>query len=262
MCTVLVNETNKGLIVAGNRDEALTRSVAVPPREVRQGNVSALYPVDPDGGGTWVSANDRGLVVTLLNDYSVVGPQIASPRSRGHIVRELAFERSVDSLSRRFESWDFSCYRPFEILALEYNCEGEVSGYCAHWNGTKLVPKSLQVPHIVVSSARDLEAARANRIRSLERTPHLWKSPKALRTAFSSHLPGSCVVSVCMHRTDAQTHCFWCVEVEQQRISMYYVDGAPCSEAPLTPTHLQRSAAVSELANDELGKRDCRGSAA
>ncbi|NIP92410.1 MAG: hypothetical protein GWO24_02620, partial [Akkermansiaceae bacterium] len=57
-----------------NRDEKRTRSIADPPRVHERDGVRFLAPLDPDGGGTWMLANDRGLLVCLLNRWHEGSP--------------------------------------------------------------------------------------------------------------------------------------------------------------------------------------------
>ena len=74
MCTLTWWRGGNGAFeVYFNRDEKKTRSVAVPPgvHEVR--GVRFLAPVDPDGRGTWIVANEQGLVVCLLNRWQEEG---------------------------------------------------------------------------------------------------------------------------------------------------------------------------------------------
>ena len=50
-----------------NRDERRDRRAATPPAVHRLQHRTAIYPVDPVGGGTWIGVNDAGLAAALLN---------------------------------------------------------------------------------------------------------------------------------------------------------------------------------------------------
>ena len=68
MCTVtLVPAADDGFRLVCNRDERLTRPLALSPGLHRLGRRTAIYPIDPAGGGTWIGVNDAGLAVALLN---------------------------------------------------------------------------------------------------------------------------------------------------------------------------------------------------
>ena len=72
MCTVTIVPADesgggKSFRMMMNRDESRTRSIARPPRLRRCGRHQAIMPIDPDSSGTWIAANDAGLVAMLLN---------------------------------------------------------------------------------------------------------------------------------------------------------------------------------------------------
>lgn len=81
MCTVSiipVDDSEAARVrLACNRDESRLRPPALPPQTRRFGRHLAILPVDPVSGGTWVAANEQGLVMTLMNEH-VPGP--ARPR--------------------------------------------------------------------------------------------------------------------------------------------------------------------------------------
>ncbi|MEW6304684.1 MAG: NRDE family protein, partial [Verrucomicrobiota bacterium] len=70
-----------------NRDEKLTRVVGQPPARFRENGRAGVSPSEP-GGGTWVSLNDAGVTMALINWYAVKTRVAASqPMSRGEVVR-------------------------------------------------------------------------------------------------------------------------------------------------------------------------------
>ena len=81
MCTVtalpaaLLASASDSLLlrVVCNRDEHLTRAPALPPTVWAAGARRALMPIDPSSGGTWIAANDAGLVFAVLNTYKGSG---------------------------------------------------------------------------------------------------------------------------------------------------------------------------------------------
>jgi uncharacterized protein with NRDE domain len=90
MCTVTVVPHDLGVRLLCNRDERRSRIPGVPPQVHELPGQRALFPVDPQGGGTWVGVNDSGLIVALLNLRPGVERRTTAPRrSRGQIVLEL-----------------------------------------------------------------------------------------------------------------------------------------------------------------------------
>jgi hypothetical protein len=91
MCTVSIVPCGDGFRLASNRDERRDRPAATDPTRHRVGDRTAVFPVDPQGGGTWIGVNDCGLAATLLNRArDSRGRRRAVPaRSRGLIIPPL-----------------------------------------------------------------------------------------------------------------------------------------------------------------------------
>ena len=74
MCTLTWWRGESGeLEIFFNRDERKTRPVADPPSRFESDGVSFLSPRDPKGGGTWMTVNEYGIVVCLLNKWELEG---------------------------------------------------------------------------------------------------------------------------------------------------------------------------------------------
>jgi hypothetical protein len=67
MCTVSVVPAPDGFRLIANRDERRARPPALPPRAHWCGDWRAVWPIDPQGGGTWTAVNEVGLAAALLN---------------------------------------------------------------------------------------------------------------------------------------------------------------------------------------------------
>ena len=91
MCTLTIDRRSERVLVTMNRDERWTRAPETPPglHPAKGGGRAWIAPADGERGGTWIGANDAGVVACLLNAYApgdldLVGrPDIPS---RGEIV--------------------------------------------------------------------------------------------------------------------------------------------------------------------------------
>src|SRR5689334_25262090 len=83
MCTLTFIPKPQGYLLGMNRDEQLTREVALAPASVNMPAVQAVYPRE-SSGGTWIGSNSSGVTFSLLNQNP--GPQLfVKQRSRGEI---------------------------------------------------------------------------------------------------------------------------------------------------------------------------------
>src|SRR5205809_6710573 len=80
MCTVSFLPNRHGFYLAMNRDEKRDRFAALPPEIVEFENHRVLFPREPTGG-TWISANDAGVCLALINWH-----RIAEPAFGGHLL--------------------------------------------------------------------------------------------------------------------------------------------------------------------------------
>ena len=67
MCTLTIVPFDEGVRLVCNRDERRTRATALAPESHETQTGTAIYPIDPESGGTWIGANESGLVAALLN---------------------------------------------------------------------------------------------------------------------------------------------------------------------------------------------------
>jgi hypothetical protein len=82
MCTVSFLPKSRGFYLAMNRDEKRDRFAALAPVVVKSGSRRAVFPREPTGG-TWISANDAGVCLALINWH-----RIAEPASGGQLLRK------------------------------------------------------------------------------------------------------------------------------------------------------------------------------
>ena len=121
MCTLSVHHTQADVLVKMNRDEMIARAPESPPVISRSGDgVTWIAPKDGEKGGTWMGANDRGVVACLLNFYQPGESLLPDPegryRSRGEII-PLALSHGSDDavVSWLLESFDPTAYPSFDL---------------------------------------------------------------------------------------------------------------------------------------------------
>ena len=132
MCTLSWQIWQGKLSLAFSRDEALDRAIAEPPRIEQTANGKIVCPVDPEGGGTWLSLNEQGLVLCLLNDYRYK-PSVAR-RSRGLLVKDLANSHSLEDLAVTLKQLNLTDYAPFQLVVFP----GPEAPRLWQWNGSDL----------------------------------------------------------------------------------------------------------------------------
>ncbi|HXU33443.1 MAG TPA: NRDE family protein [Thermoanaerobaculia bacterium] len=232
MCTASWLIGPDGYHLLFNRDELRTRPIALPPRRGERNGMRYLAPVDPQGGGTWIAANEAGLCLFLLNRRPDRPPR-EPQASRGLIPLELIDASEVEEVARRAAALDFSRHRPFTLGAIAPGTPPVVFA----WTGDALESATASPP--LVSSSVGDESLFA------ERRATYPSGPLTLRKLLAyqrSHGSGKSAASVCMHREDAQTVSFSRVRVNGRQVRLGYAPGSPCERAPMRWLALARTA--------------------
>ena len=100
MCTLsLIRTSDGGFRIAFNRDELRVRAPGEPPSIRDRRGLRVVAPRDPDGGGTWIAVNDRGIAAAVLNGNPPAERRRGLPggASRGVIVEAAAAEATLDA---------------------------------------------------------------------------------------------------------------------------------------------------------------------
>jgi len=214
--------------------------MALPPRIVERGGVRYIAPVDADCGGTWVAANEFGVSVCLLNGNPGLSP--AGPhRSRGLLIRELAWAPSASECVLWAKQLDLPPFAPFTLAAFE---PGR-SATLAHWDGRELAVDPDGDAHMpLTSSSFDASGVRQSRLDEFARRlgPTGRLDPALLYWFHSSHGSSTDAYSPCMHREDAETVSLSWVIVTREAIRFLYLPAAPCLCSPSEQQILQRAA--------------------
>lgn len=228
MCTVTVVPYDGGVRLFCNRDERRTRLPASPPQIHDLSGQRALFPRDPQGGGTWIGVNDAGVVVALLNRRPAISTSGGLPRrSRGLIVLELLRCASLEQAITATKALDTELFEPFSAvmlqgqqLAVATSCGTGTIDWCQ---------QSLAAPELFTSSSLGDSVAGPPRQRLFERLvlrgPAGWLEGQ---TRFHDHQwPHRPEISVRMERADALTVSRTQIEATRHTRRLLY-------EAPLT----------------------------
>lgn len=235
MCTVSWQFNDTGYQLFFNRDELNTRQRALLPEIKQHQEVHFIAPTDTDAGGTWISINEYGVALCLLNNYAAQA-QMADRKwiSRGQLVHELSHVSNIDVLINAIIINTLERYRPFDLIALSLN------GHSCQlsWDGSNL--KVTQDPGMpLTSSSFQTEAVIQSRLQQFRQAIDK-NGPQAqqFRQYHASHLPERGAFSVCMHRDNGQTVSFSHINVDTSQASFNYYDGSPCSVSEAHTTRL------------------------
>ncbi|HKJ85878.1 MAG TPA: NRDE family protein [Spirochaetia bacterium] len=245
MCTVTWLVSGGGYELFMNRDELYSRGPGLPPSLHSHEGIRYLAPIDSDGGGTWIAANEFGLTVCLLNHYPPAPPSPPAPprpaggyRSRGQLVAELASKASPDSVVAAVRGGGLDAYRPFSLFTI---ATGRAP-VLLRWNGHGELEQIDPPTPPVASSSFDSEAVVASRTRTYAALVGDNPSPVNLAAYHASHEPGKGPYSVCVHREDGGSRSLTRVVVAGPEVRLSYQAGPPCEGGQVSTVALLMSA--------------------
>lgn len=226
MCTVSWIHQPGGYQILCNRDEKLTRLPARAPGIETCHGVRFVAPRDGDFGGAWMSVNEFGVSLCLLNG---VGSASAGARSRGTIVLHVAAAQSAPAAIDQVAESRLGCFAPFQLLALD----PQGRSCLLTWNGSNVhVIEDATALMPLTSSSFDTTQVCARRRASFRRKQCCSAVTAELLFEFHcSHDGCPDAYSVCMHRDDAATVSFSWVTVRETEASYLYSPAAPCKWA-------------------------------
>src|SRR5258708_470082 len=137
MCTLTFIPKPQGYLLGMNRDERLTRELALAPAPITTSSLPAVYPRE-SGGGTWIGSNVTGITFALLNQNQ--GPQSkVKERSRGEIIPALLASSRFPVAMRRFQQLDLRGMLPFVLIGI-FPTEQIISQSQCHGNEFHFLP--------------------------------------------------------------------------------------------------------------------------
>ena len=222
MCTwSMISFGNRpGFRVMMNRDEERTRAPALPARwHELGGGVRAMWPVDLGRGGTWIAANEAGLVCAILNgNPAAPPPRPLNEVSRGVLIPSVMHHASASAAVAQVRGQNLLVHRPFRLVAVDHD-GGEREGGTVRvadlvWTGVEAVVSerwcraacftSSGLGDERVAGRLDLFDEMVGRLAAAGRA-NSAALEAAQRAFHAHHWPGREAVSVMMHRADART---------------------------------------------------------
>lgn len=244
MCTVSWRFHESGHSLWSNRDERHTRSDSAAPSLGLSDGLRRLAPVDPDGGGSWIAVNERGLTVCLVNRYH--GADDLRPateddpglfRSRGLLVLDLVGADTLADVERRIGGSDLARSRSFELVVLHGR-----AGLRLGWDGRSLERADLAAGDghlpLLVSSPLDPTGVGAARERAFQR--FVDGTPDGYDRFHRSHAPTAGSYSPCMHGDLARTRSLTRVDVDMHSVTLTHEGDSPCARRPADVARLSR----------------------
>jgi len=226
MCTLTFIPKPQGYLLGMNRDERLTREVAIPPAPAKTSGLPAVYPGE-SGGGTWIGSNVAGVTFCLLNQNP--GPHsTVKERSRGEVIPALLESTRFPQAMRRFQQLKLRGLFPFVLVGI-FPAE-QIISQC-QWDGNelKLLRIGWDIRHWFSSGVSDEMARKVRGSTCYE----AWRrrdagSAEWLRGLHASHSPVRGSFSICVHRPDAATVSYTEVALTGGDLTMRYHAGHPC----------------------------------
>lgn len=225
MCSVSWQQEQDEIVVCFNRDEQRTRAIAESPKVYRESSTQVIMPTDPDGGGTWISVNQYGVFLGLLNFYEAnIGNKsqeilVGSYISRGLLIRELSCCENLSDFEVMLSPDNLKQYQPFKIIFISKNAKKLFV-----WNGVILSNNVLD--NFISSSSFNTQSVLKYRYKQFE------QAENDLLKLHTDHTDRKDAYSICMHRDDAKTVSLSVIKIDNSEVSFQYWDGAPCSCQP------------------------------
>lgn len=134
-----------GFILTSNRDEAVARPSAIPPKKYHLGSQIVFYPKDPQGGGTWIASSGEVTLCLLNGGFEKHLAQPPYKHSRGKVVLDFFSYQNIQDFEKRY---GFQGLEPFTLIVIT-NLEA-LALYELRWTGNEVFCQSMDAtqPHI------------------------------------------------------------------------------------------------------------------
>lgn len=146
MCVLTYIPTeNNGFILTSNRDEAVSREPAIPPRKYNLHRQNVFFPKDPKGGGTWIASSGTFTLCLLNGGFEKHIPQPPYRQSRGKVIIDFFEFQSIPAF---IENYNFDGIEPFTLIIIENI--GNLVIHELRWDAHKIFVTQIDTtqPHI------------------------------------------------------------------------------------------------------------------
>jgi hypothetical protein len=184
-----------------------------------------VFPTDPQSGGTWIGANDAGLVLALLNrtDTSVVVPTVTRHLlcSRGLVIPSLLGFGTLRAALKSVQTINPVLFEPFRLIMVQGR---EVGDATSDGRRVSIDASGLTVPMLFTSSSLGDAMVEGPRRRlfnvMIGDEESTWLEAQC---AFHRHRWRRCPeLSVQMERTDARTVSRSVIDVRASTVEIRY----------------------------------------
>jgi hypothetical protein len=242
-----------------NRDEKRNRFAGLAPAVIKSGGRRAVFPREPTGG-TWISVNDAGVCLALINWHRIQREPNNDALSRGLVVQGLAEKSTAYEIAAALKKLPLRNLRPFRLIAIvprerrltewRWNLQRltrhDRDWQRRHWFSSGFDERAAErvrakiCASFVLPIRRDDSGKRNGSRRSKSagviRLRQGYGGQAAtgyslswLRELHRSHAPERGPFSICMHRPDASTVSYTEIAVRDGRVTMRYKPGPSCA---------------------------------
>ncbi|MBF0095009.1 MAG: NRDE family protein [Alphaproteobacteria bacterium] len=149
------------VLIGANRDEMAARPWRPPARHWPD-RADVVAGLDELAGGSWLGANDHGVVAAILNRHGTLGPA-AGKRSRGELVLEALDHADAADAAGAMGDLDPAAYRPFNMMITDNRDAFWIS--CREESDPRPIRVVRVPPGLSMLTAFDLDDGRDPRIR-------------------------------------------------------------------------------------------------
>jgi hypothetical protein len=228
MCTLSFLRLPSGYSVMMNRDESPQRPK---PEQIKQTVIEGsdgvgrrvIYPVDPVSQGTWIGANDQGVVLALMNQRPPGHQMPATAESRGRLIPEALKAASAITALERIAALDLSATPPFKAVGFE---EGQAP-LSLRWDGQHLERKLYADGALVLSSLDEMQSQRESQFDVMLNSIEGKDAAEVLAAQEAFHLseePEPGPLAVWMTHERARTVSYTHLLVQPKQILLRYLD--------------------------------------
>ncbi len=251
MCTISFYPiTDSYYFLSMNRDEARTRTSALPPHTSYSGKTLYIRPLDGEKGGTWIGVNQQGLSMCVMNWYGAQQPDGDSNYfiSRGWIIPNLMDSVDLNDCDKQLHQLVNQKIRPFRLLAVQPDPIQVKEWY---WDMNQLQTKALPAKQSIwTSSGWEPEHVHRVRKRVFE---NFWKAQDEvtfdkIKALHATQLPEPGPLAISMSHPKAMSVSNTIIEVAGEKAAMHYLDGFPAKSHDWH--RLEMAISVSKIADE------------